>query len=734
MFLHAKRNAIMIACLSVFVLSGRQGVISAQKTGGPATESLRGYSEAEARVQRGWEEKFRAIPDPRNLRENMRFLSSSPHHVGSAKDKENAEYILQKFHEYGLKAEIEEFEVLFPTPKERLVELIEPEKYTAQLKEPPVPEDPDSTDAGQLPTYNAYSADGDVTAQIVYVNYGTPKDYEELVKQGIDVKGKIVLARYGESWRGIKPKVAYEHGAVGCLIYSDPRDDGYFRGDIYPEGPYRPWQGVQRGSVADMPIYPGDPETPGWASVKGAKRLSLKESKTLMKIPVLPISYGDALPILKNLRGPVAPEAWRGALPTTYHIGPGPAVVHLRATFNWNIEPIYDVIARIDGSTWPDEWVLRGNHHDAWVNGAMDPISGLVTELEEARALGLLLQQGWRPKRTIIFAAWDGEEPGLLGSTEWAEKHGEELTKKAVAYINSDSNGKGWLGASGSHTLERFVNEVAREVPDPQADKSIWQALKDRRLDQAKTDDEKKELKERADLRLGALGSGSDYTVFIDHLGVASLNLGFGSGGDGGVYHSIYDSYAWYTRFSDTNFEYGRALAQTAGAAVMRLADATVLPFEFTDFSDTVAKYVNELEKLGQETKPPEAIDFSPLKDVAGSLKQASDRFQGASDRRFAGGNWTLSTAQATALNQILFQIERRMTDKDGLPGRPWFKNDVYAPGLYTGYGVKTIPGVRESIEQKKWSEVKPQMEKVRTSLLDVAGQIDRATRILEDQ
>lgn len=702
-----------------------------QTEAGSGSKPLRGYSTADSRTQRAWEEKFRAIPDPKNLRENMHILSSEPHHVGSPKDKANAEFILQKFHEFGLKAEIEEFQVLFPTPKERLVELLEPEKYIAQLKEPALKQDPDSTDANQLPTYNAYSADGDVTAQVVYVNYGTPKDYEELAKQGIDVKGKIVLVRYGANWRGIKPKVAYEHGAVGCLIYSDPRDDGYFNGDIYPEGPMRPWQGVQRGSVVDMPIYPGDPLTPGWASVKGAKRLSREEALTLMKIPVLPISYGDALPILRNLSGPVVSESWRGALPTTYHFGPGPAVVHLKAHFNWNIEPIYDVVARIDGSTFPDEWIVRGNHHDAWVNGATDPISGMVAEMEEARALGLLLKQGWQPERTIILAAWDGEEPGLLGSTEWVEKHAEDLEKKAVVYLNTDSNGKGWLGASGSHTLEKFVNEVARDIRDPKTGKSMWEALKNRQLEQAKTDEVKKELAERADLRIGALGSGSDYTAFVDHLGIASLNLGFGGEGDGGVYHSIYDSFAWYTRFSDTTFEYGRALAQTVGSLVMRLADAPVLPFEFSDLSETISKYVTELEKLAKDTQPPQTIDLSPIKEAAARLKESAERYQTAFEKRSTAEEWGMNTAQRVALNQALFQTERRMTNKDGLPRRPWFKHEIYAPGFYTGYGVKTIPGIREAIEQKNWSEVAPQMRNVQAALLDVASQINAATRML---
>ncbi len=536
---------------------------------------------SQSKTQTDWEEKFRAIPQSERLKEYMRLLSAEPHHVGSAADKRNAEWIRDQFNAWGLEATIEEFDVLFPTPKERVVELISPEKYQAKLKEPVIPEDPDSSDENQLPTYNAYSGDGEVTAQLVYVNYGIPADYEQLAKMGVDVKGKIVIARYGVSWRGIKPKVAHEHGAVGCIIYSDPKEDGYYQGDVYPKGAYRNENGVQRGSVMDMPIHPGDPLTPGWGATKNARRLARAEAKTLMKIPVLPISYADALPLLKALGGQVVPEGWRGALPLTYHVGPGPATLRLKVVSDWNIRTIYNVIGRIEGSTYPDEWVIRGNHHDAWVNGADDPVSGMAAVLEEARAFGELRAQGWRPKRTIIFCAWDGEEPGLLGSTEWVEQHAEELKQKAVAYINTDSSGKGWFNASGSHSLEKFVNDVMRSVKEPKGKGSLWDASRARRIEMARSEEDKRAVRDRADLRIGALGSGSDYTAFLDHLGIASLNVGFGGEGGGGIYHSIYDSFNWYTKFSDTTFEYGRTLVQAAGTFTMRLADAQVLPFEF---------------------------------------------------------------------------------------------------------------------------------------------------------
>ncbi|HEY6334067.1 MAG TPA: transferrin receptor-like dimerization domain-containing protein [Blastocatellia bacterium] len=730
-----KSALVFISILSVVIMVLDPAVHGYDGPAGPA-KTIRGFSDSQATAESDWEAKLRAIPKPELLREYMKRISAQPHHVGSEYDHQNAEFILGKFKEWGLDAHIEKFDVLFPTPKERLLELIEPVHYTAQLKEPVIPEDPDSGDANQLPTYNAYSADGDVTAGLVYVNYGVPADYEELAKLGVDVKGKIVIARYGGSWRGIKPKVAYEHGAIGCLIYSDPRDDGYFQGDIYPKGPYRPWQGVQRGSVMDMPIHPGDPLTPGWGAVEGAKRIRREDSDVIMKIPVMPISYGDALPLLQSLQGPVAPEAWRGALGLTYHIGPGPATVHLKLAFDWSLHPLYDVLAKIPGSEFPDQWVIEGNHHDAWVNGADDPVSGLVAELEEARALGELLHQGWHPKRTIIICAWDGEEPALLGSTEWVETHADQLKTKAVAYLNTDSNGKGWVGLDGSHTLERFMNEVAKEVPDPKrSGKSIWEALKERRLQQAKTDEQKKEIETRTDLRLSALGSGSDYTPFVQHVGIASMNTGFGGDGGGGVYHSIYDSFAWYTRFADTDFEYSRALSQYDGMMIMRLADAEILPFEFSDLADTTKMYVGELEKLSAQMKPPTAIDFGPLKSAVDALATSAARYNETFEKIKASGGANLDhLKEAAKLNELLYTTERRLTSDDGLPKRPWYKHLLYAPGFYTGYGVKTMPGVREALEQKEWNAVAPQMERISAALKAAAAQIDQATRILEGE
>jgi N-acetylated-alpha-linked acidic dipeptidase len=722
---------------------------------------LFGYSAESSRVERQWEEKLRAIPSPENLRAYMQKLSAHPHHVGSPADKENAEWIAAKFKEFGLDTHIEQFDVLFPTPKERLVELVEGgPKFVAKLQEPALKQDPTSDQLNeQLPTYNAYSIDGDVTAPLVYVNYGIPEDYEQLDRMGISVAGKIVIARYYHSWRGIKPKVAAEHGALGCLIYSDPHEDGFVQGETYPAGAFRPPDGVQRGSVADMPFYPGDPLTPGVGATKDAKRLKIEDAPTITKIPVLPISYADAQPLLAALTGRVAPEGWRGGLGITYHIGPGPAKVHLKVKSNWDIKPLYDVIGKIPGATFPGEWVIRGNHHDGWVNGAEDPISGQVALMEEARALGDLVKSGWKPKRTIIYCAWDGEEPGLLGSTEWAEQHYDELRAHGVAYINSDGNGRGYLGIEGSHTLEKFSNDIARDISDPETKLSAWKRQRLHEIANAKTPEQREEIRKRADLRIPALGSGSDYTAFLQHDGVASLNIGFGGEDQGGIYHSIYDDFYWYTHFSDTDFVYGRALAQTGGTAMMRLADADLLPFEFGDFADTAQTYLKELKTLSQKMQddikernkeieegvfqatndpkkplvppPTEAVpphlNFAPMENAADALIRSAAEYRKALEQANANGGAALASASLSEVNRLLIESERKLTNTKGLPNRPWFKHQLYAPGFYTGYGVKTVPAVREAIELKKWQQADEAVVVVAGVLQDEAALISSA-------
>ncbi|MBT5873438.1 MAG: M28 family peptidase [Candidatus Latescibacteria bacterium] len=693
-------------------------------------EPIMGFWPNELARQQSWEESFRALPQPDSLRAYMRWITEEPHHAGGPGSKKVADYVLNKFRSWGLDASIETFEALMPVPTERRLEMLEPTAFVAGLKEPAVSWDKDSSDEGQLPGYNAYSADGDVTGQLVYVNYGVPEDYEALEKLGIDVAGKIVIVRYGRSWRGIKPRLAADRGAIGCLIYSDPEDDGYVPGDILPDGPYRPWNGIQRGSTMDMPTYPGDPLSPGWASEAGGRKLDMADAETLVKIPVMPISYSDALPLLENLGGPVAPSDWRGGLPMTYHVGPGPSKIRLTLKFDWAISPVYNVIARIEGSTFPDEWVIYGNHHDAWVNGASDPTSGNVALMEVGRAFGALLKEGWRPKRTIVLTSWDAEEWGLIGSTEWAEKHQVELREKAVAYINTDSNGKGWLNAGGSHSLERFVTEVARDVTDPKTGDSVLDAAKKRRQSQAGSEEKKTEIAERSTLAIGALGSGSDYTVFIDFLTIASLNMGYGGASPGGVYHSAYDSFDWYTKYSDTTFEYGRALSQTTGTAVMRLASASVLPFSFSESVSTIGGYVDEIEVVHKGIADAPALDFAALRSAVDSYGAAASRYESAMNS--AGMKSPGPSAMLARVNQLLYKTERSFGYEEGLPKRPWYKHQIYAPGLDTGYGVKTIPGVREGIERNNWDESRTMMNVVTGALTQVAEQVNSAAIILE--
>ena len=586
---------------------------------------------------------------------------------------------------------------------------------SAKLREPAISEDEHSSDKNQLPTYNAYSASGDVTAPLVYVNYGVPEDYDQLQKLGIDVKGMIVIARYGKSWRGTKPKVAYEHGALGCLIYSDPRDDGYFQGDVYPKGPFRPPTGAQRGSVMDMPVYVGDPLSPGWASEKGAKKLAISEATSIMKIPVLPISYQDAEPLLENLGGPVAPESWRGALPLTYHIGSGPASVHLKLDFDWTTKPLYDVIATIPGSVFPDEWVIYGNHHDAWVNGAQDPLSGAAALLETARTLGEMGKRGWKPKRSIRFALWDGEEFGLIGSTEWVEKHQAEISAKTVVYFNSDTNGKGTLNVSGTPSLQTFMTEVVRDVNDPVTGKSVLQSARAKRNGKAP-----------GEFALEPLGAGSDYVAFVHHCGIASVNLGFSGSDPGGVYHSIYDSLHWFTKFSDGEFVYGKALAQVMATSMMRMADAPLLPFEFATLVKTVRGYVDEIKREKDASK----VDLGEVNAELEKLQTAAEDFE----QQLKAGKWASAPAADLAkVNALLYQSERSLTQEKGLPGRQWYRYQISAPGMYTGYGAKTLPGIREAVELARWDEAQRETASVAGALQSLRRRVENAARLLKE-
>lgn len=729
------------------------------------TPRLLGFSTESSAREVELEGRFRDIPSTDSLRSYLRRLSARPHHIGSPYDKDNAEWLAAKFKSFGWDASIDTFEVLFPTPRERVVELLAPTKYTARLSEEIFAVDPTNKQTSeQLPTYNAYSIDGDVTAPLIYVNFGMPADYKRLETLGLSVKGAIVIARYGAGWRGLKPKLAADHGAIGCIIYSDPRDDGYGEGDVYPDGPYRPRWGVQRGSVAEMPVESGDPFTPDVGARIGTKPLPFDKVTALTKIPVLPISYGDAEPLLRALGGRVAPPEWRGGLPMTYHVGPGPAKVHLRAQFNWKPTRIYDVVARLKGSEAPDEWILRGNHHDGWVNGADDPLAGMVAELEEARALGELVKGGWKPKRTIVYIGWDAEEPGLVGSTEFVEAHAAELRQHAVVYINSDGNDRGYLGIGGSHSLEQLANDVARDVKDPETGLSVGERLRRRQIADASSDEERSRLRSGGNLEIEALGSGSDFTPFLQHLGIASMNVGFGGEGahSGGVYHSIYDSERWYETFGDTSFVYGRALAHMGGTLVLRLANADVLPFKFEGSSSTVKRYLGELKKLessrreqiternreiedgvyGAITDPrepdvapkaemvPPFLNFAPFDNALTRYSASAERYDSALASSSEKG--TLAGAVSRGVNARLQLAEQALAPSVGLPGRTWYKHQIYAPGLYTGYGVKTVPAVREAIEESHWGQADSAIAIVAETLDSAAASIDAATALLQ--
>ena len=711
------------------------------------------------------ESEFDKTLNPENLDTWMKHMSSKPHHVGSPWSKQNAEYAANKFKEWGFESRVETFEVLVPFPKIRKLSMIAPNKVELKLFEPAVEGDRSSEMTKDvLPGYNAFSADGNVTGELVFVNYGLNEDYEELKRLGIDVKGKIVIAKYGRSFRGTKPKIAHEQGAIGCIMYSDPKDDGYVVGDVYPVGPYRNEFGIQRGSVLDMPARPGDALTPGYAATKDAERLSINEASTIMKIPVMPISYADALPLLKAIKGPVVPDSWKGGLPITYHIGPGPAKVNLHLEFDWSLRTAYNPVGRMKGSVYPDEWIMRGNHHDGWGHGASDPISGMVSLMEEARAIGELTKTGWRPKRTLIYAGWDAEEPGLLGSTEWVEYNLNDIREKMVVYINTDGTGVGYLSMGGSHSLEKFVNEVIRDVDDPVHDVSLDKRLRSRmrvREYNSGTFGEGRES-ERQDLRMYAMGAGSDYTAFLHHAGVPALNMAFGGESGGGSYHSLYDTYEHYKRFSDGKFIYGTTLSKVNGRLVLRLSEADILPFRFVNMVDNIGKFIEQNKKLSEDIRkstkslndlldnndfaissnpkktylPPKRLrqvpefDFKPLDAALARLSTSAWKYEEALLKYQKG---SLSSERKSKINALLRSVDQAFINSKGLPRRDWFKNMMYAPGYYTGYGVKTLPGIREGLEERKWNEVRLYINEVSKALDRASENFNSASRILSE-
>jgi N-acetylated-alpha-linked acidic dipeptidase len=725
-----------------------------------------GFPADKAAAERALEGRFDASLSAEEIRERMRLMAAEPNQVGSPHDKANAEYTLQQFKAWGWDAHIETFEILYPTPKEQSLQLLGQSPYSATLTEPPIPGDATSSrQAGGLPAYLAYGGEGDVTAPLVYVNYGMPDDYEELRRLGVDVKGKIVIARYGGGWRGLKPKLAYEHGAIGCIIYSDPADDGYATADPYPKGPSRPERGIQRGSVMDSTLGSGDPLTPGYGSVAGAPRTDRSTSPMILKIPAIPISWGDAVHFLAPMGGPVAPKSWRGALPITYHVGGagGAPEVRLVVRSNWNQATIYDVIAMMPGARHPDEWVIRGNHRDGWVFGAEDPLSGQTALMQEAKAIGALAKTGWRPDRTIVYASWDAEEPGVIGSTEWAETHAQDLERKAVLYVNSDNIDRGFVRAEGSPSVQALYDSVVADVPDPEQKISLEQRAIARLGVAAASASASPEIRSAAraatggDLPMSAPGSGSDYEVFVHHLGIASIDVSFGGEGQsGGVYHSAYDTFEHYDRFGDPGFAYGVALAKTAGRVVLRAADAPLAPFRFADVASTIAAQTEDLKSLvrsetehdqrlaslveakayalaadpteswgNPETQAPAPdLDFGPLEAAIARLKASAAAFDAAAQHPAAD-------ARLDEVNTLLQGAEQALAPTQGLPGRPWYRNLAYAPGVYTGYGTKTLPAIREPIEQRRWADAAAGIPLTAAAIDHLANRLDEASRLL---
>lgn len=740
------RSLYLIAtfCFSSFSLAAQAQTGSA--------DSLLGFDTEGAEAQRRLEAAFDAELSAADQEEWLRILSRDPHHVGSEAGQRVVAFVADRFRDWGYDVEIAEYEILFPTPRTRELELVAPTRYRAGLMEDVLEDDPSTARQDELlPPYNAFSTDGEVEGELVFVNYGTPADYEVLERYGISVEGKIAISRYGGSWRGIKPKLAGEKGAIGTIIYSDPADDGYGAGDTYPEGPFKHESGVQRGSVMDMPTYPGDVLTPFVGATADAERLRREEAPTITEIPVLPISYRDALPLLSAMGGEVVPAEWRGGLPITYHFGPGPARVRMKLEFDWDMVTAYNVIARLEGSESPEQLIIRGNHHDGWNHGAADPISGIVALMDEARALARLAEQGQGPRRTVVYAAWDAEEPGLIGSTEWVEHHAAMLDEQAVAYINTDGNSRGFVNIGGSHVLERLANEVMESVQDPQTGVSVAERRR-ARLEINGDAQQRQELASRRDLRISPLGSGSDYSPFLQHLGIASLNIGFGGEGPGGSYHTLYDTYEHFTRFRDPGLEYGVALAQVAGRATLRLANAERLPFEFTGLADNISSYIDEIETLASELREETAAEnrriesgvyalaldpqrslvappvqpevpyfnLAPLYNALAALESAALAYE---DKVVRG------EAASPAENQLIYQSERLLTNDDGLPGRPWFTHHIYAPGFYTGYGVKTLPGVREAIEQRQFEQVETEVQAAAEAIAGTAERVRRLAR-----
>ncbi len=672
------------------------------------------------------EKKFMAVPDPKLAEEHLRILTQAPHIAGSPEDKATAEYVARKFRDAGLETSIVEYKVWFNHPAEIRVDMTAPpgvEMHGPRREH--VDDDPFQDDPRIVTAYNAMSPSGDVEADVVYANYGSPEDFDKLKEMNVDVRGKIVIVRYGENFRGVKAFVAQERGAAGVIIYSDPKDDGYYRGDAYPKGPWRPASGVQRGSIGYMFQFPGDPTTPGVAatpSLPDAKRISPAQSEQIPKIPVTPLCYADASPILEHLAGQASPREWQGALPFTYHVGPGPTKVKMHLKQDYQFRTIWDVIGKFPGTAFPNEWVIAGNHRDAWVYGAVDPNSGTAALLETVHGVGALLKSGWKPKRTLVFGSWDAEEEGLMGSTEWGEDHAQELAN-AAAYFNMDVAVSGKkFGASGVPSLKEFIREISKAVPSPQGG-TVYDAWKTatQPKDEKHRFDENKSGNSRSpaasfpgDVPVGDLGSGSDYSVFLQHLGVPSTDIS--SSGAYGVYHSTFDDFTWFKKFGDPDFVYEQEMARVYGLEAIRMADADVLPYDYEDYGKEILVYLEVARSKARDKFGDKAPNFDAafagarhLQDAGAKILQKQRKIPAAPER----------------LNAALREAERALLIPEGLPNRPWYHHAIYAPGQYTGYAAVVIPGVNEAIDRGDLARTEKQ-------IAALAEALNRSVRVLD--
>src|SRR5436190_79923 len=702
-----------LALAIIFLINSIQPVALAQ--------TLDGFSSARTTEQRRIEEQFRAVPQPASAREHLRRLTAEPHIAGSREDYTTAVYVRDQMRSYGLAAELKEYQVWLNYPKsDPIVELVAPRREKLSVREAVLKDDPTSSNPKITPLFNGYSASGDVTAPLVYANYGLPPDYDALAKAGVDVKGKIVIVRYGNSFRGVKAKVAQDHGAVGCIIYSDPADDGFAQGDVYPQGPWRPVASGQRGSVQYLFQYQGDPLTPGKPAIPGTPRISLEEAYAdIPRIPVQPLAYDEARKLIEPLKGPARPHGFQGAFAFAYHVGGTNDVrVHLKLEMDYASRTLWDVVARIDGNEESDRWVVMGNHRDAWVFGAVDPNSGTATMLETARGFGALLKQGWKPRRTIILCSWDGEEYGLIGSTEWAEENAAELQQKAVAYLNVDVAVNGpHYGASAVPSLWRLIRGATRDVKDPNTGKTIYQQWTDRAREQRSEMDSDYD----AEARIAPLGSGSDYTPFLQHLGIAATDMGFG--GDYGVYHSAYDSFYCMTHFGDPDFTYHVAAAQLWGTMALRLADAPALAFDYTDYANQVREYFNESMKLAKRRHLDQAINEKSMNDALKDFTDEAGRIE--TEKQKLAGDEKASGARLRRLNDALMGAERAFIDERGLIGRPWYRHQIYAPGIFTGYAAQPLTDFRQALDDRNTTNAKEGLDRIISA-------IKRATNVLK--